>query len=169
MPHTTTETTTETMTQPTILHNTFVIEHSYPVPPERLFAAFADPGQKRKWFVESPNNDVKEYSLDFRVGGNEIVYYQMLPGTPLPGALFSVRSNYQLINPGKQIVAANTMILNDHCISAALISFEFLPTASGTDLVCTHQAAFFEGADGPEMRQMGWKSLLDKLAKVLEA
>jgi hypothetical protein len=30
--------------------------------------------------------------------------------------------------------------------------------------MCTHQGAFFEGADGPEMREHGWRTLFDKLA-----
>ena len=30
--------------------------------------------------------------------------------------------------------------------------------------IFTHQGAFFEGADGPEMREAGWRKLLDQLA-----
>jgi hypothetical protein len=44
-----------------------------------------------------------------------------------------------------------------------------VPTEKGTDLILTHQAAFFEGADGPKMRQDGWRKLLEKLAKELAA
>jgi hypothetical protein len=44
---------------------------------------------------------------------------------------------------------------------------EFLPTQQGTDLIFTEQAAFFEGADGPEMREEGWHKLLEHLAKEL--
>jgi uncharacterized protein YndB with AHSA1/START domain len=38
-----------------------------------------------------------------------------------------------------------------------------LPTETGTDLICTHQGAFFEGSGGPAMREEGWRSLLDAL------
>ena len=31
----------------------------------------------------------------------------------------------------------------------------------------TEQAAFFEGADGPQMREDGWRKLLDQLAAEL--
>src|SRR5258708_12780297 len=34
-------------------HRTFVIERSYPKPPERVSSAFADPATKRRWFGES--------------------------------------------------------------------------------------------------------------------
>jgi hypothetical protein len=33
----------------------------------------------------------------------------------------------------------------------------------GTELILTHQGAFFEGADGPEMREEGWRKLLERL------
>ena len=37
----------------------------------------------------------------------------------------------------------------------------------GTDLIVTHQGAFFEGSDGAQMREQGWRKLLDKLTKEL--
>ena len=35
--------------------------------------------------------------------------------------------------------------------------------------VCTHQGAFFENSDGPQMREHGWRALLDKLGQALAA
>jgi len=157
---------TQTMTEPTIVHNTFVVERSYPASPERVFTAFSDPIQKRDWYLGS-RSEIQVYSLDFRVGGNEIARFRPGSGTHAD-TVFTARSNYQFIDPGKRIVMANTMAKDGLCISAALVSFEFLPTATGTDLICTHQAAFFEGADRPEIRKAGWTYLLDQISKVLE-
>jgi hypothetical protein len=56
------------------------------------------------------------------------------------------------------------MTIGGRCISATLVTVELLAVEKGTDLVLTHQGAFFEGADGPEMRQEGWKKLMEKLA-----
>ena len=56
------------------------------------------------------------------------------------------------------------MAMGEKAFSAALATFEFLPSETGTALIFTHQAAFFEGADGPEMREAGWRKLLDRLA-----
>jgi hypothetical protein len=47
------------------------------------------------------------------------------------------------------------------------VTVEFLPTDQGTDLICTHQGAFFEGADGPQIRESGWRTLLERLATEL--
>ena len=59
------------------------------------------------------------------------------------------------------------MALGERRISASLVTIELVPTDKGTDLICTHQGAFFEGADGPKMREAGWRTLLDKLTAEL--
>ena len=42
-----------TTEEQSVIHSTFVIERSYPAKPERVFAAFADPAKKRRWFAEA--------------------------------------------------------------------------------------------------------------------
>ena len=51
-------------------HSTFVIEQSIPATPEQVFAAFADPAQKRLWFTDGFNKEADTFEMDFRVGGN---------------------------------------------------------------------------------------------------
>ena len=155
------------MTEPSVIHNTFVIERSYPTTPERVFAAFADPAKKRRWFAEGDHHDIEQFEMDFRAGGIERARYRFKAGTPFPGMLLASEGSYQDIVRNRRVVIASTMSLSDKCISASLVTFEFLPTDKGTDLIFTHQAAFFEGADGPQMREAGWRKLLDKLAAEL--
>jgi uncharacterized protein YndB with AHSA1/START domain len=50
-----------------------------------------------------------------------------------------------------------------------LATVELLPTDAGTDLIFTHQGAFFEGSGGPAMREEGWRKLLDNLSAELSA
>jgi hypothetical protein len=59
------------------------------------------------------------------------------------------------------------MTLGDKRISVSLVTLDLLSTDKGTDLICTHQGAFFEGADGPQIREAGWRHLLEELAKEL--
>src|SRR5258708_4494901 len=153
--------------QPTAIHNTFVIERNYPVPPERVFLAFADTARKRRWFAESKNQDVEVFEQDFRVGGMEKTRYRFRPGTPFPGTALSTEGVIQDILPDRRIVTASTMSLGDKRISATLVTIELLPNGSGTDLICTHQGTFFEGADGPPMRAAAWPHLFVPLAKEL--
>lgn len=150
-----------------VIHSTFVIERSYPQSPERVFSAFADPAQKRRWFGESENHELESFEMDFRVGGNELLRYRFKEGSPFPGTELLNVGSYHDIVPDRRIVTASTMALGGKRISASLVTIELLQTAKGTDLICTHQGAFFEGADGPQMREGGWRQLFERLAKVL--
>lgn len=46
---------------------------------------------------------------------------------------------------------------------------EFLTSDSGTGLIFTWQAAFFEGADRPRIREQPTRELLEYLAEALES
>ena len=149
---------------PSTVHSTFVIERNYPKPPEQVFTAFADASKKRRWFAERDQHDVEEFTSEFRIGGAERLRYRMKKNTPLPGMTITNEGSYQDIVPNQRIVSASAMMLGDRRISCSLVTFEFLPSGQGTQLICTHQGAFFEGADGPQMREGGWRKLLDELA-----
>jgi uncharacterized protein YndB with AHSA1/START domain len=49
-----------------ILHSTFTLERVYPVKPDRVFAAWAEPAAKARWFAGPQTG----HQLDFRVGGH---------------------------------------------------------------------------------------------------
>jgi uncharacterized protein YndB with AHSA1/START domain len=145
-----------------VTHSTFVIERSYPTTPERVFAAFADPAKKRRWFAESDGFAVREFEMDFRVGGSEHSRFNMQDGTPLAND-----TSYHDIEANRRIVFAYTMSVGGRRISASLSTIELLSTDKGTDFVYTEQAAFFEGSDGEKIRKTGWSELFERLAKEL--
>lgn len=149
-----------------VTHSTFVIERNYAASPERVFAAFSDPARKRKWYADDERGEVQEYKLDFRVGGGEHTR-RLIGGGPLKGTPLTNDSIYQDIVPDRRIVVAYTMSLNDKRISSSQGTFEFLPNGKGTTLAFTEQSAFFEGADGPQMREEGWKAILGSLERFL--
>jgi len=152
--------------KPSVTHATFTIERTYPAAPERVFAAFADPVKKRRWFRES--SAPEDFEMDFRAGGMERSRSILGPDTPFPGVAVTNHTTYQDIVPGRRIVFAYTMTLGEQRISASLATVELLASARGTDLLFTEQAAFFEGADGPQMRKDGWTQLLEQLAHGIE-
>ena len=146
-----------------VVHSTFVVERSYPVTPDRAFAAFADPEQKRRWYVAGDHHTVEHYELDFRVGGRERACMRFKEGTPLAGKPWINDNGYLDIVQDRRIVFASAMVIGDKCVSATLATVEFLPSEDGTDLVFTHQGVFFEGSGGPQMREEGWRKLLSRL------
>jgi uncharacterized protein YndB with AHSA1/START domain len=153
--------------EPTTVHATFTVERSYPHSPERVFAAFADPAKKRRWFTpDESNNTIKKFELDFRAGGREHVEIEMGPGAPISGVITNDGVIHNVV-PNQRFVSTYTMALDGRVFSITVLTIELLPTASGTDVVCTHQGTYLEGADGPEMRKHGWTYLLESLHKSL--
>jgi len=145
-----------------VTHSTFVIARSYPKTPDRVFAAFADPAKKRRWFAEGEGTQVDHYEMEFRVGGVERACFRFKEG-------FACKNDtvYQDIVANQRIVFAYTMSVGDQRISSSLATVELLASDQGTNLIFTEQGAFFEGADGPQIREQGWRQLLDRLAAEL--
>ncbi|MBT2185469.1 SRPBCC family protein [Sphingobium nicotianae] len=148
-------------------HDTFTIERRYPHSPEKVFAAISSPELKPKWFAVGRN--ASDFSIDFRVGGREHQLFTMGDDTPFPGTIIENDGRYEDIVPNERIVHSSTMTLGGRRISSALITYEVAPAGDGARLRVTHQAVFYEGADGPDMRKHGWEVLVDNLSEVLDA
>lgn len=148
------------MKERSVTHATFTIERGYPKPPQRVFSALSEPAQKRRWFAADEKDfQVEKFEMDFRVGGTERSSFRA------QGMECVNDTVYLDIVPDRRIVIAYTMTLGGKRISASQSTFELLPAEKGTNLIFTEQAAFFEGADGRQMRQEGWTKLLDSLAR----
>ena len=147
-----------------VVHSTFVIERQYPVTPGRVFAAFSDPVKKQRWFAGGDESEPGDFVMDFRVGGVERTRRHHKNGW-----VFTNDTVYRDIVPGRRIVFAYNMSLGEQRISSSLATVELFPKGKDTDLIFTEQSAFFEGADGPKMREEGWQKLLDRLSAYLTA
>lgn len=153
---------------PAVQHSTFVIERTYPQSRDRVFSALTTPATVRRWYVESDHKRVHRFEMDFRVGGMERAEYTHVGGTPVDGLPFVNEGRYLDIVPESRIVTAAVMSAAGHPISASLITFELLEgSAGGSRLILTHQGAFFEHADGPKLREEGWRTLLERLGAAL--
>jgi len=148
------------MKERSVIHSTFVIERTYPAKPERVFAAFSDPNRKRRWYGEGEEAKLVFHELDFRVGGTERTRRRLKPGWEFTGETI-----YRDIVPNQRIVFSYNMSVGDTVISTSQATVELLPSETGTELIFTEQGAFYEGSDGPKMREEGWSLLLDRLGR----
>ena len=156
------------MSKSTIVHDTFVIERSYPVSPARVFAAFADDEVKRRWFlIDAELAATVAYQNDFRVGGKETSRFRFTDNTPggsPAGTMMGNDSIYMDIVENERVVVTYSMLVGDYRMSTSLATIQLLPEGEGTRLVFTEQAVYYEKSDGPQLRKQGWTQLLDKVA-----
>ena len=142
-------------------HATFVIEREYEVPPERAFAAWADPEAKARWYVDSD----ARLEVDFRVGGRE-----RSRGIAPDGRAYRYEAVFQDIVPDQRIVYTYDMLIEETRISVSLATVEFTPEGDGdTRLVFTEQGAFLDGHESPARRAEGMGGLLDALGEKLHS
>jgi uncharacterized protein YndB with AHSA1/START domain len=150
------------MTERSVTHATFVIERTYDAPPTRVFAAWADPANKRRWFAGPDEWGIGQHELDFRVGGRE-----MNRGGPPGGTVYAYDADYQDIVPDQRIVYTYEMHADEKRISVSVATVEFMPEGAGTRLILTEQGAFLDGLDKSEYREQGTRELLDALGTEL--
>ena len=144
-----------------VTHATFTLERSYPVPPARVFAAWADPAAKARWFTPGPGSG---HELEFRVGGREVA-----TGGPDGGPAMRFETLYRDIVPRQRIVYTSTLSTESDLMTVSLTTVEFTPGEDGgTRLVLTEQGAYLDGHEQPAWREEGTASQLDALAAELK-
>ena len=149
--------------QYSVHHSTFSIERVYPVPPARVFAAFANEASKRRWFAEGEGWEVFEYRLDFRVGGSEVSRFNFRGGPEIRNDTI-----FQDIIDDRRIVFVYRMAIESKPLSASLATVELVPSGNGTLLTYTEQGAYLDGADPARGREEGSRELMEKLAIELQ-
>lgn len=149
------------MTQRSVNHATFVIERTYDATPARVFAAWADPKVKARWFA-APDDGTDNHTFDFRVGGREYS-----SGKAPTGQNYKFDARYQDIVPDNRIVYIYDMHLDDVRISVSLAVIEFEPAGKGTHMTVTEHGAYLDGLDTPAEREEGTNWLMDQLGACL--
>jgi uncharacterized protein YndB with AHSA1/START domain len=151
------------MTKRSIEHAGFTIQRHYRAAPERVFAAWADPAAKIRWFAGPEEWEVGPHELDFREGGAEVS-----SGGPKEGPVYAYRAIYWEVVPNERIVYTYELLIDEVRMSVTLVTVEFEPDGEGTRLTLTEHGAFLDGLEDPDLRRQGTGSLLDALARELD-
>ncbi|RDJ26747.1 hypothetical protein DWF00_00785 [Bosea caraganae] len=151
------------MSERSVTHATFTIERLYDASRTRVFAAWAEPAAKQRWFACHGDWTSGPHQLDFAIGGRE-----HLSTRDSEGVDHIYDAIYQDIIPGERIVYAYQMHLGTRRISVSLATVEFRSEGKGTRLVFTEQAAFLDGYDRPDERKLGTRAGLENLAAELQ-
>jgi uncharacterized protein YndB with AHSA1/START domain len=153
----------------TVTHHSFTIERELPHAPARVFAAWADPKQKKQWFAAASElYEVVIRKQAFRPGGKERVR-----GEWHAGKVSDFQAVYFDIVPDRRIVYVYDMYVDEKKLSVSLATIEFEPAQvggkAGTKLILTEQGAYFDdNQDGGPGREQGTKGLVEMLAKYLD-
>ena len=145
------------MSDHSIVHATFTLERTYPLPPDDVFSAWADQKVKGRWF----SGNSPEYELDFRAGGTE------RNTAVLDGKRITWESLYREIVTDERIVYTSVLAENDTVATVSLTTVEFVPDSDATRVVLVEAGAYLDGREQPAWREQGTGDWLDALGRYL--
>jgi uncharacterized protein YndB with AHSA1/START domain len=145
------------MTDRRVIHSTFSLERVYDTSTGRVFAAWADPAAKARWF--SPSGP---HELDFRAGGHEVNR-----GRNPDGQVLTFESHYHDLVAGQRIAYTSTLSVGENVVTVSLTTVELTPDGDSTRLVLTEHGAFLDGHEEPAWREQGTSDWLDALGAEL--
>jgi uncharacterized protein YndB with AHSA1/START domain len=136
------------------------IKHFIKAPRDRVFAAWTDPAQLKKWF--GPENvQTRDLIADVRVGGQF-----RWECTDPDGKEVTISGEYRELQTGKKIVFTWKHEANEDWKNhSSLVTVELFDRAGGTEVRLTHENLPTEPSR--DDHKQGWKSVLDKLEKFL--
>ena len=129
-------------------------------PPDRVYAAWTDLVQLKKWF--GPENvKTRDLIADVRVGGQF-----RWECTDPEGKEVTISGEYRELQPGTKIVFTWRLEEDEDWKNhSSLVTVEFFDREGGTEIRLTHENLPTEPS--LEAHTQGWKSAVDKLEKFL--
>ncbi|MFI8520803.1 SRPBCC domain-containing protein [Streptomyces sp. NPDC085481] len=147
--HVTADTSTADENAP-VRHGSFELRVDIPAPPERVFAAFAEPELRTRWFKLPGPSRTAEHELDFRVGGGETARNHFLSGDM--DERLEYRSRFVDLEPAERLVYVYEAHVNDVRRWVSLVTIRLAPQDGGTRLEWIEQYTYLvlSSADGEQ-------------------
>ena len=127
-------------------------------PPERVFGAWLDPEVAGRWLFATAWHPIARVAIDARAGGLFHFVDQRDAGT------VEYTGKYLEIVPPRRLVF--TLVLKNSRQAATRVSVDFVPLATGCQLVLTHDDLPPDHASRAEAR---WTGMLYGLAETLDS
>lgn len=144
------------MTGPVVL----TVRRDFAAPPERVFDAWLDPAQARRFLFATSDGEMQTVEIDARVGGRARIVERR------PGGDAGHRLQFEVIDRPTRLVflfAADPAEEGEW----TRVSIDIAATAAGCTLTLTHemdpQWAAYE-----DQTRSGWTMILDTLARITE-
>ena len=138
------------------------LRRTYPVPRERVFAAWTDPAVAVRFFSpgETKATDIR---MDVKTGGT----YSITMLTP-EGERFVARGTYREVTVPERLVMSWSWEEDDPADEVdSLLTLDFIDRNGATELVLTHEK--LASLESRGRHEEGWTSIIDQLATVLES
>ena len=142
--------------------DTIRLERDFPVPPNRVFDAYADPRKRVRWVVPSPAEVLVYSSTDFSVGGSD----EYICG-PRSDPAYTGTTRYEHIETDAVIVCHERLHHDGTLLSLATISWTFDRVPEGTRLTLVDQVTAIDSARLVTGHRIGHTNALTNLTAFL--
>jgi uncharacterized protein YndB with AHSA1/START domain len=145
-------------------HDTFTLERTFKAKASKVFEAFRNLELKSQWFKAPADYNMAERSLDFRVGGREV-----MRGSFPNGTATSYDATFYDIVENERIVYVYDLLINGLRFSVTLATIEMKEEGGVTKLLFTEQNTYINApADANANRILGVSWHLDNLEKLFQ-
>jgi uncharacterized protein YndB with AHSA1/START domain len=134
---------------------------------EKVFKAWTDPRELKRWFAPSDDYSVPIAEVDLRVGGK----YRLQMKAP-NGDAHTVSGTFREVTVPERLVytwaweeTASCMGSGSDAQKATLVTVEFHDRGKTTEVVLTHE--LFPDTTARDKHSEGWTACLNQLAKML--
>ena len=130
-------------------------------PPARVFQAWTDPAQLRRWFAVSEGYTTPLAEVDLRVGGR----YRLGMQPPGSTQVMMVWGEYQEITPPDRLIFTWQWEGAASDEATTLVTVTINPHTQGTELVLSHER--FGREASRDEHAAGWTGCLNHLERLL--
>jgi uncharacterized protein YndB with AHSA1/START domain len=136
---------------------TLVLRRSYAAPPERVFRAWTDSGEMRRWYAADVEHEIHAIEVDLRVGGSYRAVFGKRGEDP-----YEERGVYTEIVPGRRLAFEMTLSQRGEVFSRSACAIDFIDLGNGhTEVVLT------DHGDDAGAHAQGWMPALELLGRHL--